>query len=261
MLLGMSLQAQDILDLAPLKADTRAAYGTAPQQFGDLYLPSGKGPHPVVVFIHGGFWRARYDLGHASHLSNALRNEGYAVWSIEYRRLGDPGGGYPGTLDDAVAGVVFVRQLASRHNLDLKRVAVVGHSAGGQLAAVAASKLPWLAGAIPMAGVLDLRRGWAMKLSGGVVEELIGGPPDSHSERYKSASPAETAPPAGRVILLHGDADKIVPVELSERYAKAIPGADLRRLPGVGHFEWIDPRTPQFNEVKRALRNVFEPAR
>jgi acetyl esterase/lipase len=257
----MSAQAQDILELAPLKADTREAYGTAPQQYGDLYMPAGRGPHPVIVFIHGGFWRARYDLGHASHLCNALRNEGYAVWSIEYRRLGDPGGGYPGTIDDAVAAVRFVEQMAARHSLDTKRVVVMGHSAGGHLAAVAASRVSWLAGAIPMAGVLDLRRGWAMKLSGGVVEELMGGSPDSHSERYKPASPVEMPAPAGRVILLHGDADNIVPIELSERYAKAIPAADLRRFATVGHFEWIDPRTPQFNEIKRALRSVFEPAR
>jgi acetyl esterase/lipase len=120
-----------VLEIPPAERGQRIAYGDDPNQFGELRMPSGKGPHPVVIFIHGGFWKAAYDLTHASHLCVAIAKAGCAVWSIEYRRVGQPGGGYPGTLDDIRAAAQCAMRIPG---LDLKRVVTAGHSAGGQLA-------------------------------------------------------------------------------------------------------------------------------
>src|SRR5438552_486680 len=105
--------SQDILTLPPPKADARIAYGEDPNQFGELRIPAGKGPHPVVIFIHGGYWRAAYDLSHAGHLCAALTRAGFATWSLEYRRVGQPGGGYPGTMDDVRNGALHVKKLSA----------------------------------------------------------------------------------------------------------------------------------------------------
>src|SRR5262249_38902033 len=141
---------RDILTLAPPPYDERITYGVDKNQFADLRLPKGTGLHPVVVVIHGGFWRAAYDLQYAGHMSAAITKLGFATWNIEYRRTGQPGGGYPGTLEDAAAALDHLTKIASQKNLDLKRVYAIGHSAGGHLAL-------WLAtrkeGAVRIRGV------------------------------------------------------------------------------------------------------------
>src|SRR5579872_6257352 len=115
----------------PPDADARIVYGEGPLQFGDLRLPAGEGPHPLVVVVHGGYWQAIYNLIHAGHLCVDLADHGIATWNLEYRRIGDPGGGYPGTIDDVAAGFAFIGELGRRYPLDLERVAAFGHSAGG----------------------------------------------------------------------------------------------------------------------------------
>src|SRR5436190_1546962 len=105
-----------ILDLAPPPADARLRYGPEPLHFGDLRLPKGDGPHPVVVVLHGGFWRAAYGLEHIGHLCAALTGAGMATWSIEYRRIGNPGGGWPGTFQDVALAAKYVRELAPTYN-------------------------------------------------------------------------------------------------------------------------------------------------
>src|SRR5258706_14697474 len=128
------MEATSILDPPPPPADARVPYGGDPNQFGDVRVPKSAGPHPAVVNIHGGFWRARYDLGHAGHLCAALAKAGIASWNLEYRRVGNAGGGWPGSFEDVTQGFLFLREIAARFALDLKRVVVIGHSAGGQLA-------------------------------------------------------------------------------------------------------------------------------
>src|SRR5579863_3087604 len=117
-----SAMSQEILQLPPPKADARIPYGKDPSQFGELRLPAGKGPHPTVLFIHGGFWRNAYNLGHAGHLCAALAKAGAATWNIEYRRIGDPGGGWPGTLDDVLHGAEHIKVVARRYPMDLRRM-------------------------------------------------------------------------------------------------------------------------------------------
>jgi acetyl esterase/lipase len=254
--MGTSAMSQEILQLAPPKADERVSYGHGPQQFGDLRVPAGKGPHPTVLFIHGGFWRNAYSLEHAGHLCAALTKGGVATWNIEYRRLGDPGGGWPGTTDDVLHAAEYLKILAHRYNLDLRRVVASGHSAGGQLALWLAAQMPIeLRGVIPLAAVSDLRRAYALQLSNGVVGQFLGGSPDRVPQRYAAASPIELLPISAPQRVIHGTADNIVPFEMSERFAKKSHNAKLVPLQGAGHFELIDPRAKEWETVRK---NILE---
>jgi len=238
-----------ILELPRDTSGRRIAYGDDPNQFGELYLPGTSGPHPVVIFIHGGFWRAKYDLTHASHLCAAIAKSGCAVWSLEYRRVGQPGGGYPGTLDDVRAGARHVAQISG---LDHRRVVVAGHSAGGHLALwLAAQEAIELRGVVGLAAVCDLRRARELNLGKGAVDAFLGG-----IDHDSLASPIELLPMRVPQRLLHGTADDVVPIELSERFARASKNSQLIALPAVGHFELIDPRSPEWPTV---LDHIREP--
>ena len=263
----------DLLDRLAREAPpptARIAYGPAPQQFGDLRLPAGATSQrwPVVIVIHGGYWRARYDLAYFGAVCGALARAGIATWNIEYRRLGDVGGGWPGTFEDVAAAADTLRGLAARYPLDLSRALALGHSAGGQLAMwlAARSRLAsdaplWRAdplpihGVVSLAGVADLRRAWELRLSDNVTEKLLDGTPTQVPARYASASPYDLLPLGVPQIMLHGTADENVPFEISQRYterARAL-GDDARLipLPNAGHFEPVDPATPQWAVVER----------
>ena len=251
-------------------ADARIRYGEAPHQFGDLRLPQGPGPHPVVVMVHGGFWRAKYDLEHVGHLCADLARRGYATWSLEYRRVGHEGGGWPGTFEDVARGIDFLRTLGSTQPVDLSRVVAMGHSAGGHLALWLASrrrlrpgeplfnKEPFMPrGVVVLAGVVNLERAHALQLSQGIVTQFLGGTPAQVPERYRLGSPSELAPLGVRQILLHGAEDDIVPPSVSTAYhTRAVAlGDDVRLtvLPGVGHFEVINPLAPEWPQVVEAI--------
>ena len=262
-----------VLERAPVAATARIAYGDDPRQFGDLFLPErGKRPYPAVIAIHGGFWRNRWSLAHLSHLGAALAGEGIAVWSLEYRRLGDPGGGWPGTFHDVARGAAHLWSFAGEYDLDLQNVTALGHSAGGQLAAwlasldrvpkkseVAAKPLP-LHAAISLAGVLDLRRAWELRLGDDVVRDLLGGTPAEVPERYAAAAPIELLPARRLVALVHGINDTAVPVEISRCYRQAANAAGdpaiLTELPGCGHFELIDPASTWWPVVATLIRGI-----
>jgi acetyl esterase/lipase len=263
----------EILELPPPPADLRVPYGPEEAQFSELWLPGDGGPHPVVVLLHGGYWRARYGLEYFGHAAAALRAERLAVWNVEYRRLGNPGGGWPGTFQDVGRALDALRGLAERFPLDLGRVVALGHSAGGQLAlwAAARHRLPGggplaspdplrLAGAIALAGVVDLRRAWELRLSDAVVHDLLGGSPTAVGVRYRNASPFDLLPLRVPQVLLHGADDVHVPLALSERYHQAALAAgdrcELTVLAGAGHFEVVDPRTAEWQRVLAAVRSL-----
>jgi acetyl esterase/lipase len=232
----------------------RVPYGKAPQQFGDLFLPHGAGPHQAVIFIHGGFWRNSYSLEHAGHLCAALARAGAAVWNMEYRRLGDPGGNWAAMSDDIVRGAQQLVPLGTRYNLDLKRVIAAGHSAGGQLALwLAAQLVVDLRGVVPLAAISDLRRAYALQMDGGVVGELLGGSPDRVPQRYAAASPIELLPIPAPQRVVHGTADNIVPFDMSQRFAKASKNSKLIPLPGAGHFDLIDPRAKVWPTIQKSI--------
>lgn len=263
-----------VLETPPPPADARIVYGEKPHQFTELRKPPGPGPHPVVVFIHGGFWRAKYDLEHAGHLCADLAKRGIATWSLEYRRVGHEGGGYPGTLEDVAAGADHLRAAASSLGLDLERVVAMGHSAGGHLAMWLAArhrlsaKQPLHAGAplklrgvVSLAGVVDLARGAELRLGDGIVETFLGGSPAEVPERYQVASPAALQPLKLPQVLVHGTEDDTVPVELSEAFhARGRSLKDPVRfvpLKGAGHFELIDPRSKEWPRVVEAVRSLL----
>jgi acetyl esterase/lipase len=214
-------------------------YGPDPAQFLELSLPAAAAPAPVAVVLHGGFWRARYGIELARPLAADLAARGWAAVAVEYRRVG-AGGGWPTTLADVAAALDALPDVAGAARLDLGDVTVLGHSAGGHLAA-------WLAGrqhlpdgapgarprvpvhaAVLQAGVLDLLRGHEQALGGGAVAEFLGGPPGAVPDRYAAADPVRLLPTGAAVLCVHGTGDTTVPPEQSRRYAAAAAAAGDR---------------------------------
>jgi acetyl esterase/lipase len=261
-------------------ADHREAYGSGPLQFGELRLPPGVARQvPVVVFIHGGCWRAAYDLTHVAAAADALTKVGYAVWVPEYRRVGDDGGGFPGTFDDIAAAVDHVRALAVKYPaLDTTRVVIAGHSAGGQLAlwaasrrandaasGLAVSRTPLrIAGVVSLAGITDLASyGAAPGSCNSAVPPLLSGGPAQVPERYAAVSPIERLPIGAPVAIVHGAEDPIVPVAQSRDFAarsrKAGAAVTVTEVPGAGHFDLVAPQSSAWPSVVAAFRALTPP--
>jgi acetyl esterase/lipase len=231
-------------------------YGAHPAQAADLRLPARRGPHPVCVIVHGGFWRAQFTRANTAALAVDLARRGYATWNIEYRRVGGEGG-VPATLEDVGAAVDALAELDTP--LDRSRVLAVGHSAGGHLAL-------WLAGtgkiaaALSLAGICDLTDAAREGLGGRAAVELAGGTPEERPDAYDLADPMLRLPTGIPQLLVHGDADDRVPVEQSRRYARAarVSGdrCELLELPEVGHFELVDPRHVAWTRVVAHLERL-----
>lgn len=255
--------SDDILTLAPPPADKRLAYGSDPNQFLDLRLPSKSANVPLVMNIHGGFWRARYNLDHAGHLCAALTAKGLATANLEYRRVGNEGGAWPGTFSDIRGAFGYLIQNARQHNIDPEKILIMGHSAGGQLALCLAAHQSGITRAVSLAGLVDLQRAYQLHLSNDAVVEFLRGTPAQVPEHYREADPMELSIPGARQVLIHGSADDVVPTEFSRDYIKAKQkrtGAekeDVRLVepPGANHFDIIDPRTKVWKEVEKI---VFE---
>ncbi len=254
----------------------RLAYDTGEYQFGELYLPGKTGLHPVVVLIHGGYWRADYGLDLMAGLARDLAARGIAAWNIEYRRVGNPGGGWPGTFLDVARATDYLFQIATSYELDLSKVVPIGHSAGGHLALwlAARSKVSHespisprqepiaLAGAISLAGVLDLRLAYQLHLSNDAVVELLGARPDGAPERYAAASPVELLPLHVPQVLIHGSADAHVPIQVSQHYAAAARAAgdaiSYFEPEGVDHFDVINAATEVWALVIKELLTLLK---
>ena len=259
----------------------RISYGPESLQFADLYLPDKRGPHKVVILIHGGYWRARYDLTLMDMLAKDLAARGYAAWNIEYRRVGNPGGGWPGTFIDVARAADHVRSIAPVYDLDVRRVVAIGHSAGGHLAfwLAARPRIPAdsplaglrntqgeagvlldLVGAISQAGVLNLEMAWKLHLSNDAVVGLLGKTWPDAPDRYAAASPAALLPLGVAQVVLHGTRDKDVPIEISRSYAAAARAAndpvEYIEMEGVDHFDLIDPLSNAWNVTIEALKRL-----
>jgi acetyl esterase/lipase len=251
-------------------------YGADRSQLGDLHVPHGAGPHPVIVLIHGGSWRKKYGRAVMRAVAAALVQRGFAAWNIEYRRVGN-GGGWPQTLADVAAAIDRLDGLDP--SLDLDRVDVLGHSAGGHLALWAAGRETLPAGApgalagpprvpirraISLAGVCDLTgayRDW----NGGAVRALMGGSPQRLRERYELADPLIRVPLAMPVLLVHGVRDETVSVRLSRDYAAAASAAggdvELVEIEGAAgsHRAFVDPSGPAWQPVLGWLARPADP--
>lgn len=260
--------------LARTSSPLRLPYGKKSCQFGELYLPLTPGPYPVVILIHGGFWRSAYDLTLMHRLAQDLAGQGIATWNIEYRRIGDAGGGWPGTFQDVASAADYLTVLALTYALELTRVVSVGHSAGGHLALWLAARprlpagsilkgrhapLP-LAGAVSLAGVSDLALACLLHLGNDAAAELLGGKPDTVPTHYAMASPAALLPLHIPQILIHGRKDKQVPLLVSQAYAEqaALAGDPVKliELPGADHFVLIDPASTAWQTTKREIHSL-----
>lgn len=268
------LTAEDVHAMPQPAPGARIPYGPHPHQFGRLSLPEGSGPHPVVVFLHGGCWRVEYDVGHVGRLEAALAEEGFAVWSLEYRRVGEEEGGWPFTFLDAAAGIDFLATLASAHPLDLARVVTAGHSAGGHLALWLACRRrvppdseihlpnPFAVHAVlALAPAAALELLWEDGTCDGAVNALMGGGPHEVPERYAAGSPMKLLPVPVPVAVVLGREDHTwAPAGrafCAAAEAAPGPGTSLIEIDDAGHFELIIPGCPAWGRVVQALRALL----
>ena len=270
--LAQSMTPQKVEMLPATVPTVKEAYGPRPQNVGELRLPPGKGPFPVAVMVHGGCWQNKWSLPQFQALASALAAKGYATWSIEYRRLGDEGAGWPGTFEDWGAGADHVRDLAKRYPLDLSRVITIGHSAGalGSSWIGLRSSLPANAlgrGRSPikvntivvMDGPPELAKfsenGRDQMVCGApVISQLLGGTPAQAPERYALGDPGKRLPwkapilIASGVVLEKADADAF-----AEKARKAGDRVEVLDLSGTGHFDMVAPGTPAYAEFEAFL--------
>jgi len=226
-----------------------------------LRLPSGKKAHPLVINIHGGFWRAKYSLDHAGHLCAALTAKGLATANLEYRRVGNEGGAWPGTFADIRGAYQFLTQHARAQNLDAQRIIVMGHSAGGQLALCLAAHEPGVGSVVSLAGVVDLQRAYQLQLSNNAVVEFLHGTPAEVPDHYREADPMQLSIPQARQWLIHGSKDDVVPPAFSRGYVaekdrrtgKLRENVHLLEIPEADHFDLIDPRSKAWERVEQTL--------
>jgi len=261
--------AADIMEASALAsfpnppADHIISYGEDKLQFGELRLPSGQGPYPVIVLVHGGCWLAAYDIAHIRKLAAAFTAAGFATWTMEYRRVGDPGGGWPGTFDDVAAGADHVVLLAEQFKLDLDRVIVAGHSAGGHFAIWLSNRPAQWSGELKPAAVLalapaaDLAYLHRQGVCGDVVDKLMGGSPEQVPRRYQSGSGTARLPLSVPQYIVIGEHDRNwAPV--GRRYIESARqhGNDPHVINAgeSGHFEMIDPDSTTWPMVLQAAK-------
>jgi acetyl esterase/lipase len=267
----------DLLKLSVPDA-TRIAYGPGPLQFGELRVPAGRGPHSVVILVHGGCWVAKLGnlddravaLDLVGPIAADLTAKGFATWNLEYRRLGNDGGGWPGSFQDIAAGADHLRQIAARNQLDLSRVVAIGHSAGGHFALWLAARSKLLKSSelyvkdpLRLKGVVDLDGPGDLKATlplqqpvcgAPVITQLMGGSPEVRAQRYREGSPIEMLPIG-------------VPQEIfaGRMFAAQTPGyVDAAKRAGdavnatvavqSGHFVFIDPGSSTWPRVVEAIR-------
>jgi len=272
---------QDYMDQPQAKADARVAYGPESAQVVDLFLPKGQGPHPVVVLIHGGCYLAEYEgLPQTSGIAADLARRGYAVWNVEYRKLGEAGAGYPGTFLDVASAVDRLRTEAATYGLDTNRVVAVGHSAGGHLAlwAAARGKLPktsplWRADPLKIRAVVSLGGIGDLEGQKDIFAGACGPEPipsiiglADRVNPYADTSPAELLPTGARVTMIAGELDHVMPPATGRAYAervrKAGDGAEAVAIPGASHFDVVVPTTEAWKGVVApAIARAFGRAR
>ena len=238
--------AEILTDPTPAAADARVAFGREPLQFGDLRVPSGEGPFPLALVLHGGYWQATYNLIHTGHLGEAFRDAGIATWNLEYRCVGVPDGGWPAAREDLTLALAFLGELP----VERTGTVLVGHSAGGQLALWAAkrARLPVVA----LAPVSDVRDAVERRGPESAPGRFMA------AEQFAEGSPIELLPLGVPTIVIHGTDDDDVPYAMSERYVAAADGeAELVTLEGTGHFELIDPLAPAFEHTLAAVKRLL----
>jgi len=259
---------------APL---ARVAYGPAPSQYAELFVPSGGGPFPVAVLVHGGCWTERFGgIKQMGNMAAALVKRGIAVWNVEYRRIDEAGGGYPGMYQDMHGALEALAAQAPANKLDLERVVAVGHSAGGQLvqwiagrARVPATSPLYRAKPLPvravvsLGGLADLRRERELIKSscGRDTPELAGLPSATRPDVYVDTNAAELIPNGSHTILVTGELDTISPPRVAQDYAArartAGDSAEVVILPGASHYDEVAASSPSWPLVLAAIERAL----
>lgn len=241
-------------DTSPLP-DAVLRYDDRPDAVVDVFLPAGRA-ESLVVFVHGGFWRAAYDRRHVRPLASALARDGVVVALPEYRRVGE-GGGWPVTCEDVRLAMTELPRLLDAIDVNPSRTVLTGHSAGGHLALwLATTGLTGVDAVVPLAPVGDLRAAAEMRMGDGAVQDFLGGDPATVPSSYDAADPAvllDRSRPDCPVRILHGTADDVVTLENSRGLVRRHPWIDLVELAGVDHFDLIDPETPTYAELLAAF--------
>lgn len=288
-LAGCSLAAQargpvELANAPVPEGARRITYGSDPMHFGELRLPSTKGPHPVAIVVHGGCWLSKLgtyeprvvSFEHVRPMANALTEAGIATWNIEYRRIDQAGGGWPGTFQDVGAAADFLRTIAAREQLDLNRVIAIGHSAGGHLAMWLAARpkisndndlytknpLP-LAGVVNLDGPADLGAALSVEkqiCGSPVITQMMGGTPAARPDRYRAGSPVEMLPFGGQQVFLAGAMFGSQVEPYTEAAKKAGDKIAATHFAKAGHFLFIDPQSEIWPEVVRSVRRVLSMA-
>jgi acetyl esterase/lipase len=269
------MTGRGIMTREPPEPDKRVWYGGYPQKFIDLRFPKGTGPFPVLLVVHGGFWMSEYDAAHMAHLCARFTSLGVITCNVEYRRVGDAGGGWPGTFQDVAAAADYI---SNRMSMDVRfdrgRTVALGFSAGGHLALWLASRHKvsegfgsmsgrkgLLSGVVSLAGLADLRTASKLRLGDGAVDMLMGGSPEEYPGRYRAASPIELLPTGVKQVLIHGVEDEIVPLSQSEEFAQRAKSAgddpELFKLDRTGHFELADPESDAWPTVSKATLQLL----
>ncbi|QLH43406.1 MAG: alpha/beta hydrolase [Coxiellaceae bacterium] len=273
------LTSNDINALLSKPADYRLFYGKDSLQFGDLRLPNTVSkPYPVAIIVHGGCWVSKFaDLHYTAALADALRDSGIATWNIEYRRLDNSGGGWPGTFEDVGNAADFLRVIADKYSLDLNHVITVGESVGGQLALwlAARHRLPKnsqlyavhplnIKGVVVLGGVTDLkafRKQSDFTCGSDVVGKLLNGSSSQIAAHYHETSPIELIPLGVPQILIYGADDKSVPKKFGETYMQAARKAgdnvELIIVPKAAHHEYVSPNSVTWPAVKSAVQALL----
>jgi acetyl esterase/lipase len=281
---GLDAQSRSPVDLAnaPVAPGAlRIAYGDDPLQFGELRVPAGRGPHPVAIVVHGGCWVSQLGkmdaravaIDNMRPVAAALTEAGIATWNLEYRRVGNAGGGWPGTFRDVALGADRLRSLAREHALDLARVVSIGHSAGGHFAVwlAARPRIPArsalyskdpirVAGAVNLDGPADLvaMRADQQRICGRpVIDELMGGSDAEQPDRYRAGSPAALLPIGVPVVSLTGRLFGAQNAAWEAAAAKAGDRIDATTMPDAGHFVFIDPLSGTWPRVVAAVRELL----
>lgn len=246
----------DVLRVPVDASPVRVTYGPESLQYGELWLPATAAPTrpvPLVVMIHGGCWLNAFGVDHTRPAAAALSRAGFAVWSLEYRRTGDAGGGWPGSIEDIRLALDGLPRLAA-YPVDLQRVAVIGHSAGGHLALLAARGRPGYRVVAGLAAITDIvAYGRGDNSCQRAVPQFMGGSATEFPERYRLADPAAVAE-RSPTVLLHGSVDAIVPLAQAR-----LSGAESIVVEGAGHFDWVHPGTAAFERLLDLLRGRLSP--
>jgi acetyl esterase/lipase len=268
---------RDYMALQGPEPSARFVYGPAPSQYSELFSPPGNGPFPVVFLVHGGCWQKEYaGIVQMRNIAGALKTQGIAVWNVEYRRVDEEGGGFPGTFQDVAASLNSLLKEASAHQLDTTRLVAVGHSAGGHL-------VQWLAGrprlppasplyepqpfairqVIALGSLGDLRRRVDSKgnICGIDVLQLTGKPSDKRADVYLDTSPAELVPNGSHTVLINGALDSLSPPRTAVDYAdwarRAGDTVELLVLPGASHFDEAAASSPAWKLILPVIQKAL----